>query len=114
MVSVLKKKLNNKKGFTLAELLIVVAILAILVAISLPMFNASLDKAKESVIKANLRSVYAEAAVQHLDETQSVDTTDKVIDGKTYKITENGSGDSYSITVTCDTYSYDGETYTGF
>ena len=39
------KKLN-KKGFTLAELLIVVAIIAVLVAISIPIFTTQLNKSK--------------------------------------------------------------------
>ncbi len=40
------KKLNNKKGFTLAELLIVVAIIAVLVAISIPIFSSQLRKSR--------------------------------------------------------------------
>ena len=36
----LKKAKENKKGFTLAELLIVVAIIAVLVAIAIPIFTA--------------------------------------------------------------------------
>ena len=38
MKGLLKKFRENKKGFTLAELLVVVAIVAILVAISVPIF----------------------------------------------------------------------------
>lgn len=61
-----KKTLNkvreNKKGFTLAELLIVVAIIAVLVAISIPIFNSQLEKSREAVDQANLRSAYAECA----------------------------------------------------
>ena len=34
------KKLQSKKGFTLMEMLIVVAIIAVLVAIAIPVFNA--------------------------------------------------------------------------
>lgn len=37
---------KNKKGFTLAELLIVVAVIAVLVAISIPIFTAQLHKAR--------------------------------------------------------------------
>lgn len=54
------KKKNNKKGFTLAELLIVVAIIAVLVAISIPIFTSQLEKAREATDLANLRAAYAE------------------------------------------------------
>ena len=55
MKVLLHKKLT-KKGFTLAELLIVVAILAILVAVSIPIFTSQLDKARKSTDEANLRA----------------------------------------------------------
>lgn len=59
---------QNKKGFTLAELLIVVAIIAVLVAISIPIFSKQLEKSRDATSVANLRSAYAEAmtyAVQY-------------------------------------------------
>ena len=52
------KKLN-KKGFTLAELLVVVAIIGVLVAISIPIFTSQLEKSRDAVTVANLRSAYA-------------------------------------------------------
>lgn len=64
----LKKKLN-KKGFTLAELLIVVAIIAVLVAISIPIFTSQLEKSREATDLANLRAAKAEAVVAILDGT---------------------------------------------
>ena len=51
---------NNRKGFTLAELLIVVAIIAVLVAIAIPVFTAQLEKSREATDLANLRGAYAE------------------------------------------------------
>ena len=48
------------KGFTLAELLIVVAIIAVLVAISIPIFTSQLHKARVATDWANLRAYYAE------------------------------------------------------
>ena len=54
-------KKNNKKGFTLAELLIVVAIIAVLTAIAIPVFSAQLNKSKAATDLANIRSGYAAA-----------------------------------------------------
>ena len=65
------KKLNNKKGFTLAELLIVVAIIAVLVAISIPIFSAQLEKAREATDLANVRSAYAELVANYLTEGEA-------------------------------------------
>ena len=63
----LMNKRRNKKGFTLAELLIVVAIIAVLVAIAIPIFTAQLEKSREATDKANLRSAYAEVSAALLD-----------------------------------------------
>jgi len=62
-------KKNNKKGFTLAELLIVVAIIAVLVAIAIPVFTAQLEKSREATDAANIRAKYADAVVFMLDNT---------------------------------------------
>lgn len=74
------KKLN-KKGFTLAELLVVVAIIGVLVAISIPIFTSQLEKARESTDAANLRSAYAVAAANKLTDegTLSTSTTEVTI-----------------------------------
>ena len=61
------RKMLNKKGFTLAELLIVVAIIAVLVAIAIPIFTTQLEKAREQTDAANLRSAYAVAAAKVLE-----------------------------------------------
>lgn len=47
---------NNRKGFTLAELLAVVAIIGILVAVSIPIFTKQLNKAREAADIANERA----------------------------------------------------------
>ena len=62
---------NNKKGFTLAELLIVVAIIGVLVAISIPVFTAQLEKAREATDEANLRAAYAEGMADLLTNDNS-------------------------------------------
>ena len=55
MLEMLMKK-RNQKGFTLVEMLIVVAIIAILVAIAVPTFTSQLEKSRIAVDKANARS----------------------------------------------------------
>ena len=59
----MKKQMDKKhsnSGFTLAELLIVVAIIGILVAISIPIFTAQLHKARVATDWANLRAYFSE------------------------------------------------------
>ena len=65
------KNKKNKKGFTLAELLIVVAIIAVLVAIAIPIFSSQLEKSRDATDQANVRSAYAElsAALLTNDKT---------------------------------------------
>lgn len=77
------KKLN-KKGFTLAELLVVVAIIGVLVAISIPIFSAQLEKSREAVDLANLRAAYAEGSVEALTQADAATGWTKVYttDGK--------------------------------
>ena len=76
-MNTLKKKMN-KKGFTLAELLIVVAIIAVLVAISIPIFSTQLEKSKESTDLANIRAAYAEAMTAALDSDDNTGSADTV------------------------------------
>ena len=67
------QKFKSKKGFTLAELLIVVAIIAVLTAIAVPLFVGSLNKAEENVKNANIRAVRG-AAVVYILSAPSTDT----------------------------------------
>lgn len=59
---------KNNKGFTLAELLIVVAIIAVLVAIAIPVFTSQLEKSREATDLSNIRSAYAEVVTAILTD----------------------------------------------
>ena len=71
-------KKNNNKGFTLAELLIVVAIIAVLVAIAIPVFTTQLERAREATDLSNIRSAYAEAVSDYLTAGATVSKTGTV------------------------------------
>ena len=60
------KKMKNKQGFTLMEMLIVVAIIAVLVAIAIPVYQGQVHKAKVAADWANLRAYYAELQLDYL------------------------------------------------
>lgn len=55
---------KSRKGFTLAELLIVVAIIAVLVAVAIPVFGNQLEKSREAADLANVRAAYAEVLTE--------------------------------------------------
>lgn len=56
------KKYNNNKGFTLMELIIVVAIMAILIALIAPNLTGFLDTATATSYEANAKSCYTAAS----------------------------------------------------
>lgn len=64
------KKLRRKNGFTLIEMLIVVAIIAILIAVSIPLVGSALDRAREATDAANERAFKAALTTAYL-QTQA-------------------------------------------
>lgn len=52
--------LRNHKGFTLMEMLIVVAIIGVLVSVAIPILGSQLEKSREAVDLANVRAAYAD------------------------------------------------------
>lgn len=95
MKGLIKRVRENKKGFTLAEQLVVVAIVGILVAISIPVFTAQLSKARKATNQANLRAAKAAAVAQYLtDEAESTSAVTYKYVLKTGEATSIKSGDS--------------------
>jgi prepilin-type N-terminal cleavage/methylation domain-containing protein len=60
---------NTKNGFALIELLIVVAIIAILAAIAIPNFLSAQTRSKVSRVKSEMRSLTTAIESYHVDNT---------------------------------------------
>ena len=94
------KLLKSKKGFTLVELMIVVVIMAILVAVAVPIFSAVTKNARTKTCVANMREIVSQI------------TTSAMSANKTYsgKITYDSDGEAAgTITSTID--DLDGDAY---
>lgn len=75
---------QNKNGFTLMEMLIVIAIIAVLIAVAIPVFASQLEKTREATDLANVRSAYAQVSTEALlgdsETTVTVDLKQKQAD----------------------------------
>ncbi len=95
------EKIRNKKGFTLAELLIVVAIIAVLVAIAIPVFTTQLEKSREATDLANVRAAYAEqmTALLEWDGTDANLPADIIVPAKQTQDNWQSAGDEPTTTI---------------
>lgn len=101
-------------GFTIAELLIVVAIVGVLVAVAIPVFVAQLESAKEATCLANRRSMYAEVVTQTMDKDKELEKFNELNaqrDTLGYTCPDDGkwSWDKSTRTITCDKHPGDAE-----
>lgn len=75
---------RNRSGFTLMEMLIVIALIAVLIAIAIPVFASQLEKSREATDLANVRAAYAqvstEAQLGNFEATVTVDLKQKQAD----------------------------------
>ncbi|MDO4197860.1 MAG: type II secretion system protein [Erysipelotrichaceae bacterium] len=94
---------NNKKGFTLAELLIVIAIIAVLVAIMFPVFGAATTKAQHAADVANVRAALAEEISNEMLTGTTYSTTGKVTVAQSKLIANCTHGEGGSTCVTLGT-----------
>lgn len=88
-MKVLNKKLSKNSGFTIVEMLIVVAIIAILIAISIPMFSAALERTRHAVDDANKRDAISLGNIEYLTRQNDKDFKDGLPALYVYEVDES-------------------------
>ena len=114
-----------KKAFTITELVIVIAVIAILAAVLIPTFSTVISKTNESAAMQECRNEWTNMSVE-------VITNEEDADGYMFKINKGGNdyyfitvgsefvtdpvataGDAGSLTVSYDEKTYTAATYSG-
>lgn len=100
-------KKMNKKGFTIVELVIVIAVIAILAAVMIPTFGGIIKKANKSAAEQEAKAVWK--------DLYGVDLADGTLDGKegttAIGAEYNYSATSFTYTAKGYTVSYNGTTW---
>jgi type IV pilus assembly protein PilA len=108
--TVMKKMLKNKKGFTLIELMIVVAIIGILAAIAIPNFMNYQCKARQSEAKSNLGAIRTAQEVYFAEKNNYAATTAQIawatkgVTDYTYSISNTDSDVDFTATATATNF----------
>ena len=87
-------KKTNKKGFTIVELVIVIAVIAILAAVLIPTFSNVIEKANKSAALQEAKNAYTAIIADDIADG----TLDKEVDGTAIVLANYGTG----ITYTCE------------
>ena len=102
-------KRNNKKGFTIVELVIVIAVIAILAAVLIPTFSGIVTKAKENAALQEAKNEYTNIYALALSDNGIIDADDdfdadgdrvKTEDSNGITTAYNSTAEEYTITTT--------------
>ena len=73
---------EERSGFTLAELLIVVAVIAVLVAVSIPVFQNQLEKSRNAVDLANAKNIKNAITYYYMDNPDAMERLKETCDAE--------------------------------
>lgn len=102
----------NKKGFTIVELVIVIAVIAILAAVMIPTFSGIITKAKQSAVQQKATAAFKEAYALDLSDGDLNDAENGTPIADTgYNVSAEGKA-TYTYTEGSITATYDGSKWT--
>lgn len=103
MIKNLKKRMKNKKGFTLVELIVVIVIILVLSAVMVPSVLRYIEKANQANCKADAATILVQLQADVAEKLSETASYEKVsIGGYTYvadKATEDPGAKNYSYTM---------------
>ena len=92
----------KKKGFTLVELLAVIAILAILVIIALPNVLKMYNDSKKNAFLTEVKSLYNSASSKYISESLKGNKLSEINSNNSSKLDLNGNDLTYKIKLNSD------------
>ena len=92
-------KKMNKKGFTIVELVIVIAVIAILAGVMIPTFGGVIAKAKESNRNQVVAAAYKDAYAVALSDGKFEENEEAEAPGTGFTFTFNAKGELVKIDV---------------
>src|SRR5437879_4558668 len=99
-MKLLHKRNRNRKGFTLIELLIVILVLAILMAVALPLYLAAVSDSQVKTCRANMQTIAnAEAAWKTQDTSHAYTSTLSNLNSNLGATPTCPSGGAYSVAI---------------
>jgi type IV pilus assembly protein PilA len=104
---IMKKLMKNRKGFTLIELIVVIAILGILAAILIPQFTGFQERARQKAAVSDTRNILVSVEALLAEGETPTQALVETMSGTTYTGNMSGiSDDSFTYTVTIGTDTY--------
>ena len=79
-------KKNNRKGFTIVELVIVIAVIALLATILVPTFGNVLDRAENAALVAEIKNAHAKYVAEYTGTGDYSDTVYIKVNGEFYLV----------------------------
>ena len=94
------RKMLNKKGFSLVELMIVVVIMGILIAVAIPLYGSITTNAKNKTCASNIDAIKNAAVAYYTENGKAADMSDLTFEGGTPNCPwGEGDGAEYDVTI---------------